>query len=274
VPDVSDILIGSGTTMASTRAVSETAFQAGLGTGVTAGTGAGVGGFLPILSSLGMTVAGMFEAFGARSRAEQLVGLSDARMRLELMWAAQNEVVAVEELSRNLQREAGALFSESVDSLSYREAILSQLTEPLVRREQLREQRERANLALRAQAENVRAGADINRANVAFRVISQGLQGFQAGLSLQDSIEKRQAGARESEIMSLIRSQGLNLLEQRMQEGASDIELQRAATEWYRQQSVDIARRVGVWQTESRDRINAGAPSPAQFGSFFGGGRR
>lgn len=151
-------------------------------------TGIGFWPYLTEVAAIGTTIAGQLSR---KSEREKNVRLADERIALEMEYAANDEVYAVEELARAELVAFGQIFNtgSSVPGQSYTETAIAQIGVMIEEREIIGERTDRVMESLRFEALDARAGNDVSSVQLFSEAFTAGNAGFQAGLQIEQMIK-------------------------------------------------------------------------------------
>lgn len=237
------------------------------------GGGIGLGGYTQ-LAAIGLDI---YQAIQKRKAAEEFVRLTDERLRLEMAFAAQEEVHAVETLAFQQQVAFGQVFNTvGVESDSYVEAALANFGNSFDRRQQLFEQRMMFNRAKRFEAEDARRGVQGSASARIASSLQAGFAGYQLGASISGKIKDAQISGDMNALQSALFQQGFL-------QSDSQIRSENLQRQLYIQRIQETQSRLGG-QDDSMgaltigipEKILAGAapPSPGTFTTIFAANAR
>lgn len=237
------------------------------------GGGIGFTGYLPFLTQAAALATNLLSGLARKRAQERLVRLSDERIRLELEFAAQEEVHQVEILAHQEQVAFQKVFNlDNIDSQSYTEAAISAFGNAFDRREQLAQQREQFNKAKQFEAQDIREGNTPSSIALFSEAVIAANTGFNAGLSIADRIKNAQLAGDMGGLQNA-------LVAQSFAAGESAIQSATLQRKLYQEQIREISDRLllapdtlAALAIGIPEKIRAGASppiSPGQFGQIF-----
>jgi len=192
-----------------------------------------------------------------KKRAEQLVALTDERIKMEMEFAAQEEVVQVEEMARTQKVAHGEIFNtgSSVASQSYTDAAISRFGAAVEQREMVAERRDQFNRAKQFEAEDARRGADISGIDLFAETFQAAQTGFQATMAVADRLRAAQAAGDLQGIQSALFDQ--QMLESDANQKAAEMSTRLAAAKYAK-----IASDIALNEDQARSLLEFTMPGP------------